>query len=159
MHLISIFLVPLLLATTDAASVIRAARPTCWEDHTPFVPATFRDCIDIINSDIAEGYDVDEPLKFSHDPSFRPDIQLPKYWKRPGISCGVGIDLAPGLQGYDRTTLRDIKGAARAVAIACVIRPPHAGGFVQIGWHGKLGVLISGQRAPRASEDGTILTS
>ncbi|KAL8865042.1 MAG: hypothetical protein Q9174_007103, partial [Haloplaca sp. 1 TL-2023] len=156
MHLIAVLSFPLLLAITNAASIIRAGNPTCWEDESLFLPATFRDCIDIINNDVAAGYDIDEVLKFSFDPTFRPDVQLPKYWKRPGLGCGVGVDLAPGLQGYDRTTLRDIIVAARAVAVDCVIRPPHTGGFVQIGWHGKLGVLISGRRAPEVLDNGTV---
>ncbi|KAL8978576.1 MAG: hypothetical protein Q9205_005868 [Flavoplaca limonia] len=142
----------------NAASIIRASRPTCWDDsddNARFIPVVFRECIQIINDDITRGHDIDVPLKFSFDPTFQPDIQLPKYWKRPGVNCGVGVDLAPGLEGYDRTTLRDIKDAARAVAIACVIRPPHAGGYMQVGWHHKLGVLISGQRALSMPRNGT----
>lgn len=130
----------------NAATTIRASRPTCWDQITAFVPVIFRECIDIISHDITEGHDPEEVLKFSSNASFEPDIQLPKYWKRRGVNCGVGVDLAPGLEGYDRTTLRDIQEAARAVAVACVIRPPHAGGFAQLGWHHKLGVLISGRK-------------
>ncbi|KAL8935065.1 MAG: hypothetical protein Q9216_005599 [Gyalolechia sp. 2 TL-2023] len=134
--------------TTEAASIVRVSAPQCWDQDDRFQPIVFRECVEIINNDIFEDYDPDEPLKFSFDPRFRPDIRLPKYWKRPGINCGVGVDLAPGLEGYDRTTLRDIKKAAQAVAVECVIKPPHTGGFVQLGWHNKLGVLMSGRSLP-----------
>ncbi|KAL9033165.1 MAG: hypothetical protein Q9180_006096, partial [Flavoplaca navasiana] len=143
----------------SAASIIHVSRPSCWDDNNDnarFIPVVFRECIQIINDDITRGHDMDEPLKFSFDPTFQPDIRLPKYWKQPGVNCGIGVDLAPGLEGYDRTTLRDIKDSARAVAVACVIRPPHAGGFMQIGWHNKLGVLISGQRALSTPKNGTL---
>ncbi len=152
MHLIA--LLPLFFAvgnwkhprTAEAATIIRASGPTCWNDDYHFEPTVFRECMEIISNDIGRGYDIDEPFKFSFDPSFQPDIRLPKYWTRIGLNCGVGVDLAPGLEGYDRTTLRDIKAAALAVAIECVIKPPHVGGYVQLGWHHKLGVLISGRR-------------
>lgn len=152
MHLIA--LLPLFFAVghwkhpraAEAATIIRASGPTCWNDHYHFEPTVFRECMEIISNDIGQGYDIDEPFKFSFDPSFQPDIRLPKYWTRIGLNCGVGVDLAPGLEGYDRTTLRDIKAAALAVAIECVIKPPHVGGYVQLGWHHKLGVLISGRR-------------
>ncbi|KAI4266391.1 MAG: hypothetical protein L6R38_008778 [Xanthoria sp. 2 TBL-2021] len=143
--------------TTDAATMIRASNPTCWGDSTRFQPVVFRECFEIINHDIIQGYDPDEPLKFSFDASLQPDIQLPKYWIRTGVNCGVGVDLAPGQEGYDRTSLRDIKAAAQAVAIQCVIPPPHAGGFVQLGWHNKLGVLISGRNTFSIHRNGTDL--
>lgn len=54
--------------------------------------------------------------------------------------------MAPRERGYDRTTLRDIEDAGRRIAVECVIREPHEGGFVQLGWHNRLGVLMSGPR-------------
>ena len=135
--------------TTAAAAtpIIRTGIPTCWEDHTRFTPVTFRDCVSVINREIIKDHDPNKPLKFSKDPSVHPDIQLPKYWVRDGVNCGIAVDLASESEGYDVTTLRDIKDAALAIAYECVIKPPHAGGFVELGRHRKLGVLISGARS------------
>ncbi|KAI4148473.1 MAG: hypothetical protein LQ341_001564 [Variospora aurantia] len=138
-----------------AIPAIRAGVPTCWNDHSRFQPVIFRECMEIINNDITEGYDPDLPLKFSVDPVYHPDIELPKFWKRVGVDCGVGLSLAPRQEGYDYTRLRDIKDAARAIAVECVIRPPHAGGFIPLGWHDKLGVLISGPRTPSIRQNST----
>ncbi|KAL8991848.1 MAG: hypothetical protein Q9169_007598 [Polycauliona sp. 2 TL-2023] len=163
MYLLALFSFLLILnhspypITTNAASLIRTTLPSCWHDDR-FLPVTFRECIDIINKDILRSNNPDEPLKFSHDSSLEPDVQLPKYWRRPGVNCGIGVDLTPGEEGYDRTTLRDIQQAARDVAVACVIQPPHAGGFAVLGWHGKLGVLITGKTIiPTVLRNGTSL--
>ena len=70
----------------------------------------------------------------------------------------MGVDFEPELQGYDRTTLQDVKMAARRVAVDCIIGEPHLGGFVQLGWYGRLGVLITGA-SPRLGtkvENGTV---
>ncbi|KAL8924710.1 MAG: hypothetical protein Q9208_003900 [Pyrenodesmia sp. 3 TL-2023] len=168
MHLITFFPLSLTLTLADwispaaaSTTTIRAHIPTCWPDTTRFHPITFRDCISVINTDITHThtphhqYDPDLPLKFSDDPTLHPDIQLPRYWKRVGVNCGVGLDFAPTLRGYDRTTLRDIKAAAMAVAVECVIKPPHVGGYVRVGWYDKLGVLISGGRKLVGVENGT----
>ncbi|KAL8751519.1 MAG: hypothetical protein Q9184_006043 [Pyrenodesmia sp. 2 TL-2023] len=146
-------------ATSSATtSTLRAHTPTCWDDTTRFLPIVFRECISIIRTDIiSTGHDPDQPLKFSHDPNYHPDIQLPRYWKRAGVNCGVGLDFAPRLQGYDRTTLRDVEAAAMAVAVECVIKPPHTGGYVRLGWYDRLGVLISGARSRMDPENGTLL--
>ncbi|KAL8715357.1 MAG: hypothetical protein Q9220_000690 [cf. Caloplaca sp. 1 TL-2023] len=133
------------------AFVVRAGAPECWEDHAKFRPLVFKDCIDVINQEITRGYDPDIPLKFSPDPSLHPDIGLPKYWRGPGARCGIGVDFGHVLKGYDRTTLNDIKKAARAVAVECVIKPPHIGGYIQLGWADKLGVLIAG-KSPQPNE-------
>ncbi|KAL8663139.1 MAG: hypothetical protein Q9168_008145 [Polycauliona sp. 1 TL-2023] len=140
--------------TTNAATILRTTRPACWHDER-FLPVTFRECIETINNDILKGHNPNEPLKFSFDTSLRPDVQLPKYWRRPGANCGIGVDLTPGEEGYDRTTLKDIQTAAREVAIACVIQPPHAGGFNILGWHGKLGVLVTGKTIQSTLQNGT----
>ncbi|KAL9056281.1 MAG: hypothetical protein Q9206_002821 [Seirophora lacunosa] len=144
--------------TAAAATIIRASNPnpSCWDDVTQFQPVVFRECIEIINNDIYEDFDPDIPLKFSTDPTLDPDIRLPKFWKRVGANCGVGIDFKPTKRGYDRTTLRDVKAAAQAVAIECVIRPPHVGGFVQLGWYDNLGVLISGGYSLSALRNSTL---
>ena len=80
-----------------------------------------------------------------------PDIQLPKYWKKQNLKCGVGLDFGYSGSQYDMTTLNDVKRAAKALAIECIIKAPHLGGFVQLGWRDRLGVLIAG-RKPRLDE-------
>lgn len=45
------------------------------------------------------------------------------------------IDLKEGEKGSDRSNLEDLMEAAKAVAVECVIRPPHLGGGVQVGWY------------------------
>ncbi|KAL8953685.1 MAG: hypothetical protein Q9222_000469 [Ikaeria aurantiellina] len=136
------------LVTAAAVPALRARIAVCWDDPTKFRPLIFKDCIEVINNEITKGYDPNIPLKFSSDPELHPDVELPKYWKRPNARCGVGVDFGPVLTGYDRTTLNDIKEAALSVAIECIIKPPHVGGYMQLGWEDKLGVLIAGRRPP-----------
>ncbi|KAL8768504.1 MAG: hypothetical protein Q9209_005295 [Squamulea sp. 1 TL-2023] len=128
-----------------AATIVRASTPVCWDNPSLFRPIVFRRCNEVINNEITKHFNPNIPLKFSSDPNSHPDIHLPKYWKDEGANCGVGVDFAVGEEGYDRTTLGDIKAAARAVAIECVIKLPHLGGYIRIGWRNKLGVLITGK--------------
>lgn len=44
------------------------------------------------------------------------------------------LNLKEREKGSDRSNLEDLKKAAIAVAADCVIRPPHLGGWVQVGW-------------------------
>lgn len=139
-----------------AAPRLRTSRPTCWDDPDLFAPVVFKDCIDVVNNEITKGRDPTVPLKFSKDPTLHPDITLPKYWTRGDANCGVGVDFVPQMQGYDRTTLDDVQRAARAVAVECVIKEPHLGGFVQLGWNDRLGVLIAGAKVGPNSSNGTV---
>ncbi|KAL8785266.1 MAG: hypothetical protein Q9213_003470 [Squamulea squamosa] len=138
------------------ATIVRVSTPVCWDDPFLLRPIVFRRCNDVINNEIRD-FDPNIPLKFSYNPDSHPDILLPKYWRDEGGNCGVGIDLAEGEEGYDRTTLGDIKAAARAVAIECVIKMPHLGGFMRIGWHHKLGVMIVGKNRPTNGLNATLL--
>lgn len=132
--------------TTSSSPLIHVPTPHCWNNPSRFRPLIFRDCLAIITSITADPiHSPDTPLKFSTDATHSPDIQLPKYWKLDGNSCRIGLDLAPRQRGYDRTTLRDIEDAATAIAIDCVIKAPHQGGYWQLGWRDRLGVLMSGR--------------
>ncbi|KAI4119553.1 MAG: hypothetical protein LQ345_000550 [Seirophora villosa] len=62
------------------------------------------------------------------------DIKLPAIWGNAYDDCTVSLQFDPSQSGYDRTTLHDIRAAALAVAFFCVIRPPHLGGTVEVGW-------------------------
>ncbi|KAL9011945.1 MAG: hypothetical protein Q9173_003256 [Seirophora scorigena] len=110
-------------------------RPLCWPPHSEIRPAVFAKCRrlaeEIPTSTI---YEPDLPLKFSTDLSQRPDIKLPAIWGNGDDDCTVGLQFDPNRSGYDRTTLLDIRAAALAVAFHCVIRPPHLGGTVVVGW-------------------------
>ncbi|KAL8851500.1 MAG: hypothetical protein Q9221_003600 [Calogaya cf. arnoldii] len=167
-HLRIVYLMLLILAirrwrnSLVAAAVIgpykhlHASHPHCWEDTERFAPIVFKDCVDVIR-EITEGQDPHMPLKFSKDPSLHPDIELPKYWSRGESKCGVGVDMAPDLGDYDRTTLNDIQKAARAAAVECIIKHPlHLGGFVEVGWHERLGVLIARPWARAIKLNGTV---
>ncbi|KAL8995626.1 MAG: hypothetical protein Q9169_004669 [Polycauliona sp. 2 TL-2023] len=147
--ILSLFITLDTAATAPPSRYFRDIRPECWTDPQRFVPIVFKDCIDVINKEITRSpFPPTAPLTFSKDPTLQPDIILPKYWTRGESKCGVGVDFAPRLRGYDRTTLDDIQKAARAVGIECIIGEPHLGGFLQMGWHDRLGVLVAG-RSPR----------
>ncbi|KAL8727147.1 MAG: hypothetical protein Q9166_006243 [cf. Caloplaca sp. 2 TL-2023] len=137
--------------------------PDCWDPKGPFQPLIFRDCLDIINNEITRGEDPDVPLKFSRFTSQHPDIQLPARWfHRTGITnnkCVVGLDVGTDDVAYDRTTLNDIKRTALSIARECVIREPHLGGVVRLGWHNMLGVMVFAYRGPPRNEaNGTLET-
>ncbi|KAL8800261.1 MAG: hypothetical protein Q9200_007301 [Gallowayella weberi] len=128
----------------------------CWDDLTKFHPIVFRKCNDVIKNKITKDVDSSLPFKFSGDPSQHPDIQLPKYWTSDDSSCGVGIHIPPDIKGYDRSTLGDIQAAARTLAIECVIKPPHLGGHMQVGWYDKMTVLMTGKAIPSNSLNATL---
>ncbi|KAI4219525.1 MAG: hypothetical protein LQ349_008329, partial [Xanthoria aureola] len=131
-------------AATTAAPRLRNSHWECFDDPRKFAPVIFRDCIDVINHEVTRRYDPTVPLKFSQDPNLHPDIRLPHFWSRAEHKCGVGIDLASHVHEYDRTTLEDIQTVARAVAVECIIKGPHLGGFTTTGWYQRLGVFIAG---------------
>lgn len=66
------------------------------------------------------------------------------------------MDLAPTQEGFDKTTLNNIKATAKAVAVEYVIKPPHTGEFVQVGWRNRLRVLISRGTKPAAVRNRTL---
>lgn len=142
-----------------AATYLHASLPECWDDLTQFSPIVYRNCIDVINNEITKGRDPDIPLMFSNDPTMHPDIKVPTYWKSSDSKCGVGVDMAFQLRSYDRTTLNDIKRAAKVVAVECIIKPPHLGGAMQLGWHERLGVLITGGKPRPIRLNGTLSES
>ncbi|KAL8761719.1 MAG: hypothetical protein Q9184_002194 [Pyrenodesmia sp. 2 TL-2023] len=119
--------------------------PKCWASHPTVRPAVFAECRDIIRHipTSTPQFEPSQPLKFSTNPSFRPDIHLPAVWRLPGKeNCYVGLQFKTGATGYDRTTLFDVQSAAMAAALECVIRPPHLGGVVEVGWEGRMAVNV-----------------
>ncbi|KAL8942510.1 MAG: hypothetical protein Q9216_001611 [Gyalolechia sp. 2 TL-2023] len=140
--------------------LLHANHPQCWDDPTSFGPIVYKDCIELINQAVTtEPHDADLPLKFSNNPSMHPDIRLPRYWKRTDAKCGLALDFAPQRGGYDRTTLNDVRRAASAVAVQCIIKPPHLGGYMELGWYNRLGVLVTGRRAQLNALNGTVSES
>ncbi|KAL9594839.1 MAG: hypothetical protein Q9219_006803 [cf. Caloplaca sp. 3 TL-2023] len=88
------------------------------------------------------GFDPNQPLTFSRDLTLNPDIKLPKTWIARRSLCIIGVDIPEAVGGMEKTSLEDIKSAAHAIAVDCVIQPPHLGGILQIGWQTKLNVVV-----------------
>ncbi|KAI4223666.1 MAG: hypothetical protein L6R36_005253 [Xanthoria steineri] len=137
--------------------------PECWDPQPYFHPLIFRDCIEIITHEITRGRDPDIPLKFSRFLSEQPDIRLPAVWRsragRTPNNCLISVEYASDGFGHDWTTLNDVKRAATAVATQCVIKEPHRGGVVRLGWNNMLGVMIAGYMGPptrNGNQTGTI---
>ncbi|KAL8859966.1 MAG: hypothetical protein Q9178_003515 [Gyalolechia marmorata] len=124
--------------------------PECWPGISMLQPIIFKECLDTINQELLPpGIDPNIPLKFSRDFRLNPDVSLPYFWKSQGGNCVVGVDFERSLDGYDRTTLNDIKRVAMAIARKCVISPPHLGGIVEpVGWQRKLTVTMGGFNLP-----------
>lgn len=137
--------------------------PNCWDPETGFPPLIFRDCIEIINQEVTRGRDPNIPLKFSRFLSEQPDIRLPAVWhSRAGTArnkCLISVEYASSAVGHDWTTLNDIKRAATTVAMECVIKEPHLGGVLRLGWHNMLGVMIAGHMGPPTNRANGILES
>ncbi|KAL8801238.1 MAG: hypothetical protein Q9182_004587 [Xanthomendoza sp. 2 TL-2023] len=121
-------------------------RPKCWTDsQTLLRPAVFAECRDNARSILrTQGLDPDIPLKFSADPATRPDVKLPTAWGHRRDNCDIWLQANPPgtRKGSDRTTLRQVEEAAMTVALECVIKPPHLGGLVVLGWNDKLAVNV-----------------
>lgn len=117
----------------------------CWPATPSLHPVIFKECLDIISKIISPGTESDIPLKFSTDPRQRPEFLLPKYWDSKPENCVLAVDFKKGVDGYDRTTMNDIKYAALAIAKRCVINSPHLGGIITpIGWQKKLEIMVGG---------------
>ncbi|KAL8646052.1 MAG: hypothetical protein Q9210_006354 [Variospora velana] len=126
--------------------------PRCWYPQISPNPLIFKECNYIITKLIPRtgNFDTSIPLIFSRDESLHPDVETPKSWQLPRpVNCIVGIDIAHAVGGSDKTSLKDIQHAATAIAIECVIKPPHLGGILQIGWQEKLNVIITGLEGPK----------
>lgn len=125
--------------------------PRCWTPAASPDALVFKECYDIITRKIPRtgSFDADIPLIFSRDESLRPDIETPYSWiSRPPGKCIIGVDIPSVVGGSEKTSLRDIEYAAKAIAVRCVIQPPHLGGILVIGWQHKLNVIITGMTAP-----------
>lgn len=127
-------------------------KPRCWHPQVSPKPLIFRECSTIISQLIprAGRFDKTTPLSFGRAGPLHPDVETPFSWQLPRPSnCIIGIDIPAAVGGTDKTSLKDIQDAALAVAIDCVIKPPHLGGIIAIGWQEKLNVVITGLEGPR----------
>lgn len=123
--------------------------PKCWAQQPDIIPAVFAACRILINRiPTSSSFEPDVPLKFSPDPSYRPDIRLPAVWGQGSKECTIGLQFDPDQGGYDRTTLLDIQAAALATAFRCVINPPHMGGTVEVGWQRRMVVNVLALKDP-----------
>ncbi len=92
--------------------------------------------------------------------ALEPDVRTPKTWS--GGDCLVGVDIPSHQGGSDKTSINDIRMAAMAIAMHCVIKPPHLGGILQVGWATKINVVLTslGERrsviAGRTRFNGTL---
>ncbi|KAL8916260.1 MAG: hypothetical protein Q9208_008615 [Pyrenodesmia sp. 3 TL-2023] len=135
--------------------------PKCWKPGQRLIqPAVFRECLAVINR-ITSIRDPDEVLKFSPDAAQRPDVEVPVLWSSRGNGCNIGLQFDRlSRERYDRTTLNDIRSAALATAIHCVIQPPHLGGVVVVGFYKHLVVNVLSTALPGPPgirENGTVL--
>ncbi|KAI4125954.1 MAG: hypothetical protein LQ338_004010 [Usnochroma carphineum] len=163
-HLIPFLFLLLLLnnpATTAAVTLPPSHPINCNTPSSPpsLHPATFSACLRLLKA-IPAVHPVmppTHPLKWSADPSTDPDFGLPARWESPG-QCAIQLDMKDGERGWDRSNLADLKDAAMAVAVGCVIRPPHLGGWVNVGWEGKMMLAVwKGEDIGR--ENGTVESS
>lgn len=139
-------------------STVVAADLRCWGAETSTKPLIFRECNEIIVHWIGRTYDSSRrpfdpslPLTFSRERVPRPDVRTPKAWydhEAEGSDCLIGVDIPRTPGGTDKTSLHDIKMAAMAIAVECVIKPPHLGGIMQVGWAHKLNVVITNLGGP-----------
>ena len=131
----------------------------CFDPSPLIRPAIFAECISVINLIPIIVRDPNLPLKFSEDPAQRPDIELPVFWRDHQNKCVVNVDIKDGQTGYDRSSLHDIAEWAKAVALECIIRPPHLGGSVTVGWHRKMSLTV-GKLDPLSKKvNGSLATS
>ncbi|KAL8659403.1 MAG: hypothetical protein Q9226_000430 [Calogaya cf. arnoldii] len=146
------------------STVVAAAVPRCWDPEVSAKSLVFRECNEIIVNQIGLTYDRSRrpfnpslPLIFSRDPVPQPDIRTPKTWfneEDVDSSCLIGVDIPSYRGGSDKTSLHDIKMAAMAIAVECVIKRQHLGGILQIGWAHKINVVITSLSQSRNVREG-----
>ncbi|KAL8721673.1 MAG: hypothetical protein Q9181_007657 [Wetmoreana brouardii] len=145
----------LLINAHFTEAVVASFSPQCWDDLETVPPLRFKECLDIVNQQVISGRDLNLPLKFSRDPRLEPDIQLPASWPGRTSNCFLGIDFSPGSTGYDRVSPKDIRLAATAIGIECVIKPPHRGGVMRFGWYEKMGIFFVASPPPEPTKNET----
>ncbi|KAL8634344.1 MAG: hypothetical protein Q9228_008062 [Teloschistes exilis] len=130
--------------------LIGGAIPRCWVPAVNPHPLIFKDCDIVIRNKILNehAFGPDQPLSFSRDRGLNPDIKLPETWTSGAGDCIVGVDIPSNVGGEEKTSLRDIVFAAQAVAVECVIKPPHLGGLLLVGWQKKMNVVIVSIKGP-----------
>lgn len=154
---ITVLVTYLLIVSHSVHHVIASLHPSCWPNDESTGPLVFRECLDIINHVVAHGHDLNVPLKFSQDSSLEPDILLPMSWLGGRTSnCIVGLAFVPDKTGYDRVSMSDIQRAATALGVECVIKPPHRGGIVQIGWFDKMGLVLVSEELLKRDKNKTL---
>ncbi|KAL8637353.1 MAG: hypothetical protein Q9228_005369, partial [Teloschistes exilis] len=133
-----------------AKPALKAGSPRCWVPAVNPHPLIFKNCDSVIRRQILNehAFDPDQPLTFSRDRGLNPDIKLPETWTSLGGDCIVGVDIPSTVGGVEKTSLRDILFTAQAVAIECVIKPPHLGGLMLVGWQSKMNVVIVSVKGP-----------
>ncbi|KAI4196725.1 MAG: hypothetical protein LQ350_006371 [Teloschistes chrysophthalmus] len=130
----------------------------CWSEEESRNAIRFSDCIDVVTQQVIRDRPLDVPLKFSKDPKLQPDIQVPVHWFSRTGNCFVGIDFAPNEMGYDRASPKDLKRAAQALGVHCVIKAPHRGGVQNVGWRDKMGLIFIGEKDMWRYKNGTVAT-
>lgn len=121
-QLLTLFVILTITVSTATPPFNPAYDAHCWEPDPTILPAVFKGCVEAIDT-VTNGHDPSEVLKFSLDPALKPDIKFPRSWEASTDRCLVGLQYKLGATGFDRTTLLDVKRAAMAAAMSCVIQP------------------------------------
>ncbi|KAI4167085.1 MAG: hypothetical protein LQ343_007489 [Gyalolechia ehrenbergii] len=154
--LLLLSLLTILLTTcTPASSLNTTIGPlhtfgACWTGSK--APVTYRDCLDVIRNQLGRPYDPDETLTFSLQRSATIIIPYAKVSKHGNCNIVLGIK-GDRLAVVEKDTFRNVIGVALDVAVKCIIRPPHLGGFGWAGEGGKLFVSIIGSETGVLKED------
>ncbi|KAL8803101.1 MAG: hypothetical protein Q9200_006350 [Gallowayella weberi] len=132
-------------------ATVTAVEPWCYRPPGPFGKLIFSECRQAIgqitqtrNPSTQRPFNPSLPLLFSRYRSERPDVKTPKSWSDHVSSgdCIVGVDIPDALARTDKTSLDDVKNAAMAVAVECVMQGDHLGGMIRVGWQNSIFLVI-----------------
>ncbi|KAL8691471.1 MAG: hypothetical protein Q9218_003315 [Villophora microphyllina] len=98
----------------------------------PMHPLLFHDCVTLIRSRLGFPHNDDELLSFSRRSSA--NIHLPYLVRSNTGNCQIFVTIGDDRLNTITTTFRKIKAEAVSVAVECVVRGDHLGGF---GWIGR----------------------
>ncbi|KAI4286800.1 MAG: hypothetical protein L6R35_003945 [Caloplaca aegaea] len=113
----------------------------CW--RSPGVSLVYRDCVELIRYQLGFPHDPTVPMTFSRKKEAM--ILIPYAKISPRGNCNIVLGIRGNTLGTEVEKWENIKEVALEIAISCVIKEPHGGGYAWMGEQNNLLVSMVGR--------------
>ncbi|KAL8971787.1 MAG: hypothetical protein Q9197_003097 [Variospora fuerteventurae] len=113
----------------------------CW--RSPGVSLVYRDCVELIRHQLGFPHDPTVPMTFSRKKEAMILIPYAKF--SPRGNCNIVLGMRGDSLETEVEKWENIKQVALGIAISCVIKEPHRGGYAWMGAHNNLLVSMIGR--------------